>query len=145
MKNKSLDIVFWILVIIFIVLVCYFVVPFNQELKQTLFLYIAGLGFVFLILGGTLVFLSIKYKLEKRLKIFLILTGSAPIVAFISVILHNLVYGLFIYLFGEGFWRGGDEPVFFLIAIVVCPIVFLIGMIGSIVLMVKCGRKKGEK
>ena len=42
--------------------------------------------------------------------------------------------------FGEGFWeRIGieDEPVFFILAIVVCPLGFLVGTIGSIVHLVK--------
>ena len=58
----------------------------------------------------------------------------------IGVVLHNLVYGLFIYFFGEHFWdRIGmsDEPVFFVLAIVVCPIAFIVGVVGSIVLTVR--------
>ena len=33
--------------------------------------------------------------------------------------------------------NGGDEPVFFIIAIVVCPIGFLVGAVGSIVLAIR--------
>ncbi|MBU0708367.1 hypothetical protein KJ596_01290, partial [Patescibacteria group bacterium] len=56
------------------------------------------------------------------------------------VILHNLVYGLFIVLFGADFWERiglGDEPVLFLLAIFVCPIAFLIGVVGSAILLLK--------
>jgi len=54
-----------------------------------------------------------------------------------AAILHNLVYGLFILLFGEGFWGEGDEAFFFIIALIVCPILFLIGTIGSFILIRK--------
>lgn len=64
---------------------------------------------------------------------FLFLTAASVAVFFLSIVLHNLVYGLFIVLFGEGFWGpGGDEPVFFFIALIICPLAFLIGVVGSI-------------
>ena len=68
------------------------------------------------------------------------LQGASAVGIPVGVVLHNLVYGVFIYFFGENFWdRIGisDEPVFFVLAIVVCPIAFLVGTIGSIVLMVR--------
>ena len=59
----------------------------------------------------------------------------------ICAILHNLVYGLLIAWFGKGFWErhvpGGDEPVFFVLALLVCPALFLLGTVGSIVLLIK--------
>jgi hypothetical protein len=55
----------------------------------------------------------------------------------VFVLLHNLVYGLFTYFFGENFWNGGDEPVFFILASVICPLGFLTGAVGSIVLRIK--------
>lgn len=58
----------------------------------------------------------------------------------VSVLLHNLIYGLCIYLFGVDFLgRVGlrDEPVFFFIALVVCPIGFLIGVVGSVIQLIK--------
>jgi len=75
-----------------------------------------------------------------RFRKFLILAGLSFGGFFVSVLLHNLVYGLFIILFGPDFWdRIGlrDEPFFFLLAVIVCPIGFLIGAIGSVVLFVK--------
>ncbi|GAG61024.1 unnamed protein product, partial [marine sediment metagenome] len=55
-----------------------------------------------------------------------------------------LFYALFILLFGADFWERigiGDEPVFFILAIIVCPIAFLVGVIGSIVLFIKKKKK----
>ena len=82
------------------------------------------------------------------LKKFLILTGASAVGFFLSVILHNLVYGLFIHLFGSGFWERiglGDEPFFFIIAVFVCPIGFLVGAVGSIVLFIKERRGRKEE
>ena len=59
---------------------------------------------------------------------------------FVSSVLHNLVYGILIYFLGVDFWEQiglGDEPVFFLIAVLICPIGFLVGVVGSIVLLIR--------
>jgi len=134
MKDK-IKTIFWSLILIFIVIVSYFAIPFASGIKRAIFIYIAILGFIFFLLGGLLIYYTIKLKIKGKLKLFLILTGITPIVVLISVLLHNLVYGLMIYLFGQDFWgEAGDEVFFFIIALFVCPIVFLVGVIGSIVM-----------
>ena len=136
--NKKIKTIFWLLVSVFIIILSYFVIPFEHEIKRALFTYLAILGFILFSLGGLLVYCVIKSKIKGKLKLFLILTGIAPIIALISVLLHNLVYGLMIYLFGQNFWGGtGDEAFFFIIALFVCPIIFLVGMIGSIIMFNK--------
>ena len=93
---------------------------------------------IFFLLGLTLLILTIKVELDKPLKKYLILTGASAVGIFISMLLHNLVYGLFAQFFGEDFWqRTGleDEPFFFLLAVLICPIAYLAGTIGSIVLL----------
>ena len=62
---------------------------------------------------------------------------------FVSILLHGVLYGLFILIFGEDFWeRMGipDEPVFFLMALIICPIAYLVGTVGSVVFILR--RKK---
>ena len=76
------------------------------------------------------------------LKKFLILTGASFVGFFVFVLLHNLVYGLFIHLFGADFWNGGDEPFFFILAVFICPLGFIVGATGSIVLAIR-SRLKG--
>ena len=71
------------------------------------------------------------------LKKFLILTGAAAAGIEISILLHNAVYALCTYFFGDGFWKGGDEPVLFVIGIIICPLGFLTGSVGSIFLAVR--------
>jgi len=60
--------------------------------------------------------------------------------------LHNLFYALFIIWFGTDFWERtglGDEPFFFILALIVCPIAFLVGVIGSTVLFIKKKQLEG--
>jgi hypothetical protein len=101
---------------------------------------IVVLAIVFGLLGLALVILAARLSAARIEKIFFILTGASAAGMPIFAVLHNLVYGLFITWFGEGFWEnhtGGDEPVLFLLAVLVCPALFVIGTVGSIVLFVK--------
>ena len=87
-----------------------------------------------------LIFLSIREKIDRLLKKFLILTGASAIGIPIGVILHNLFYALFIKLCGTNFWDRisvGDEPFFFILATIICPIAFLVGVIGSMVIFIR--------
>jgi len=76
----------------------------------------------------------------KMLKTFLLIAGISLGAFIISFVLHNAIYGLFIHFFGADFWdRIGisDEPVFFFIAVIICPLAFAVGFVGSIVIFVK--------
>lgn len=70
---------------------------------------------------------TIKTKAGKKLKKFLLLTGISAVGFFIAALLHNIVSAIF----------DIEEPVFFFIAIIVCPIGFLVGVLGTIALAVK--------
>jgi hypothetical protein len=97
-------------------------------------------GALFFLLGLALLILTVRAKLDTILKRFLLVTSSSAVGVFVSILLHGVVYGLFMLLFGEGFWgRTGisDEPFFFIMAIFVCPVGYLVGAIGSIVLMMR--------
>ena len=64
-----------------------------------------------------------KFSLKK----FLLLMGISAGAFVVSVLLHNGISALF----------GIEEPVFFIIAVFLCPIGFLVGAVGSIVLAIK--------
>ena len=137
--KKSLKLIFWTLVGVFLLIVSEFFIPAVKELFRGSLLFLFPLA-IFFLLGIVLLFLTLKQKVRGALKWFLILTGASAGGFFVSILLHNLVYGIFIYFFGSDFWNKvglGDEPFFFFIAIFVCPIGFLIGVVGSIVLFVK--------
>jgi hypothetical protein len=137
---------FSVLVGIFVVIASMITIPGFRKLIQELnmgFLFIIS-GTTFFFLGLVLIFLTVKEKVEGKLKKFLILTGASAAGFFISVLLHNFLYGLFIFLFGTDFWKRiglGDEPFFFFLAIIVCPLGFLIGVVGSATLFIKRGGK----
>jgi len=130
--------IFWALGV-FVVIASVFSIPAFRDLLMG-FLFIIISGSVFLLLGVALIFLTVKEKVGGTLKKFLLLTGASAAGIFVFVLLHNLVYGLFIYWFGADFWGEGDEPVFFIMAVLVCPIGFLVGAVGSIVLAIKKSR-----
>jgi hypothetical protein len=82
---------------------------------------------VFILLGVALLFLTVKTKVGGILKKFLLLTGASAVGLPVFVLLHNVISGLF----------DIEEPVFFVMATLVCPIGFLVGAVGSVVLAIK--------
>jgi len=48
----------------------------------------------------------------------------------LSVLLHNIVYGLFYEHFSR---TGGDEPVFFILAVFVIPLYFIISLVYTVI------------
>ncbi|MBA7652931.1 hypothetical protein ES703_60770 [subsurface metagenome] len=139
MKGKLSWPIFWALVGVFIVILCLFFVPVFRDLLRGSELFLLPIA-VFFLLGVALIFFTVKEKVAGILKKFFLLTGAAATGFFVSILLHNAIYALFIYWFGADFWDRigvGDEPFFFFVAIFVCPIGFLVGTVGSIVLAIK--------
>ncbi len=87
---------------------------------------------VFVLLGAALLFLTVKTKVGGILKKFLLLTGASAVGLPVFILLHNVVSGLF----------NIEEPVFFIMAIFVCPIGFLVRAVGTIVLTIKSKQVK---
>ena len=147
MKGKLSWPIFWALVGVFIVLVSVFFIPAFRDLLMG-FLFIIISGSIFLLLGVALIVFTVKEKVGGTLKKFFLLTGASSAGFFVFVLLHNLVYGLFIHFLGADFWdrigSGGDEPFFFLMAIFVCPLGFLVGAIGSIVLGIRSSGQRNK-
>ena len=136
--------VFWTSVVTFVMAVSYIFIPMAIPIRRPLWPFFVALVTISFFLGAALIFLTLKEKVGGRLKKFLLLTGVSVVGMPVSIILHNLIYGLFIYFFGQDFWEGiglSDEPVFFIIAIFICPIGFLVGAISSIVLLIKQRKK----
>lgn len=131
--------IFWALVAVFVIIACVFFIPVFRDLLRGSLLFLSPLV-VFSLLGAALIFFTVKEKVRGILKKFLLLTGASAAGIIVSILLHNAIYGLFIHFFGTEFWNGGDEPVFFIMAVIVCPIGFLVGAIGSIVLAIKGAR-----
>jgi len=124
---------FWTLVGTFVLIVSQFFIPPVRELLRGSLLFLLPMA-VFFLLGIALVVLTLKKKLKGKLKKFLILTGASAAGFFISVLLHNLLYGLGViteHIAIVHYPATVLHIVFFLIAIFVCPIGFLVGVVGS--------------
>ena len=138
MKGKLIWSVFWALVgipiLIVIVLVGTRFPPFGQSAGGVAVNFVPTVGLVFIGLGATLIVLTVKAKIGGMLNNFLLLTGASASGPFVFGILHNLVSALL----------NREEPVFFIITIIVCPIGFLVGAIGSIVLAIKRNKRPGS-
>ena len=141
MKDRLIWPVYWVLVAVFIVFISIFFGA-RELLLRGPFPFLITSGIVLLLLGVALIYLTLKEKVRRPLKRFLLTVGASAAGIPISAVLHNVIYGLFINFFGANFWdRVGlsDEPVFFFLAIFICPLAFLVGAIGSIVLTVRRG------
>jgi len=142
MRDKFICVrkIFYVLMGIFVLLVSYFLAWFPDEIKRALFPFVAILAAIFFVLGGVLIFLTLKLKTEKKLKMFLILTGASAVGFLLGVVLHNFFYGLGMvtgHIITLKYITGALHVTFFIIAIFVCPIVFLIGAVGSMLMLIK--------
>jgi hypothetical protein len=136
MKNRStLKKILYSLIIIFILIVNFFVIPTPLSEKRIGFLLVAILGLLFLFLGIILIFLARKEK--GKLRLFLILTGASAISPLPFSILHNLFYALAIVLEDVKLLFEILDGASFIIALLIAPITFIVGVIGSIVLLRK--------
>ena len=122
-KGKLIWLIFWALVVVFVIVVSGMLIPPLARLGVNFFVAWP----VFVGLGVTLIVLTLKKEVGGMLKKFLLLTGGSTVGFLVFVFLHNIVSALF----------NTEEPVFFIIAIIVCPIGFLVGAVGSIVLTIK--------
>ena len=67
-------------------------------------------------------------------------TAIALMLFIVFVFFHNMIYGLFIVLFGEDFWGNGDEPIFFILAVIVIPLYFIISISYTLFVKMRGGK-----
>jgi hypothetical protein len=141
METKALrtrNVIFWALVVIFAALVASPCLANRLRFWEYKRLLLAVIAVVFFALAIALLVLTVKLKEPLIQRIFFLLTGASAVCIPIFAILHNLVYGLFFH------GKDGDEAVFFILAVLVCPALFVIGMLGSIVLLISARLRKKE-
>ena len=121
--------------IFFAVATAYIMLAFsiNRSMEPDMVHVMGGL----LLSGGTAYLLSYLFydraepKLDERglrmLKTFLMVAGISLGAFIISVLLHNAISGLF----------GIEEPVFFIIAVFLCPLALAVGVVGGLVMFLK--------
>ena len=117
---------FWLLLGIFVFILCQFFIPPVGDLLRGPFLFL--LPFIIFSLGGALlIFLTLKKKVKGNLKKFLLLTGVSALGFFIGVLLHNILYGLGImveHITWLSYLLEMLHVIFFIIATIVCPVGF---------------------
>ncbi len=132
--NKKITTIFWLLVLNFIIIPCQmFILPVRGLLQGSeLFL----VPFItFFLLGLVLLILTLKSEIKQPLKKYLLLTSVSAVGVLVFVFLHNAFYALgvvaenikILKILAEAF-----HVIFFFIAIIIAPIGFLVGVIGSI-------------
>ena len=127
MKGKLIWSICWAMVAVFAITIGTMVADVYLAGDFTMGYIIIPAWVIFAGLGVTLLVLTLKRKVEGVLKLFLLLTGSSAAGFAVFVLLHNLVSALF----------DIEEPVFFALATVVCPLGFLAGIVGTIILTIK--------
>jgi hypothetical protein len=136
-SQRIRNVTFFVLIVIFALLFA-LISPGGRLIRFPISVQVV-LAIAFELLGLLVVVMTARLNESKSKKILFWVTGVSAAAMPICALMHNLVYALFIWWFGEGFWErhGADEPVFFILAIVVFPALFLIGSVGSIVFLVK--------
>ncbi len=139
MKKSLIPLIFWSLVGVFIFMIGQFFIPSIRDLFKGTELFLVPF-IVFCLLGLILIFLTVKEKKTGLIKKFLLLTGISAAGFFVSVFLHNAFYALGIIssqIIVLKYLMEVLDVAFFLVAIFACPLGFLIGLVGSLVLFIK--------
>jgi uncharacterized membrane protein YdbT with pleckstrin-like domain len=86
-------------------------------------------------LGVILALFTVKEKVKGNLRAFLLITGISSSGLFVGVLLHNLLYALVIMTKQIVLLSNIFEvfsTIFFIAAVILCPIAFLIGIVGTL-------------
>lgn len=139
MKGKFSWPIFWALVGVFVVIVCLFSIPAFRDLLRGSELFLTPFA-VFFLLGIALLVFTLREKIEGTLKKFFLLTGASATGFFLFVLLHNAFYALGTvssHIPVLGLLVEFLQVAFFLMAIFACPLGFVVGAAGSMVLTIK--------
>jgi len=137
-KENVLRVTFYLLVAVFILAVSIIFIPAFRGIVSGTFMIISSA--ILLLFSSVLIGLTLVQKVEGKLKKFLMLTGASAAGFFVFVLLHNIFYGLeqiTSHIIILNYLMKALEVIFFLIAIFACPIGFVIGVIGTIVMFNK--------
>lgn len=127
---------FWALVGVFLVIVCLFLIPAFRDLLSGSLLFLAPLA-IFFLLGVALIVFTLREKVGGRLKKFFLLSGASSAGFFLFVLLHNAFYALYevsSHIPVLGSLTEFLHAAFFFMAIPICPLGFLVGVVGTIII-----------
>ena len=132
----------WLLLVVFVFVLSQLFIPPVRNIFRGSFLFLLPF-IIFSSCGAILVFITLKNKVKGNLKKFLLLTGFSASGIFVGILLHNFFYALGViteHIFGLYHLFELLHVVFFIIATIICPVGFLIGTIGTIILFHKESR-----
>jgi len=141
--EKRVKVVFWALVGAFAAFIgAVFGMPLLENylpgsLRLSFPVILAGAGSVLLVLGIVFLVLTKRGKVKGKLRRFQLLTGASAIGIPVGVVLHNALYALGEITSHIAILSQSLEvlhTVFFLLAIPICLVGFLVGAIGTIIL-----------
>ena len=138
---RPLSIVFWVQVAAFAALVLTVLFPDVSDFFRPVFLSLLA---ICTLLGLALLILAMRWQARTLLRTFWILAGASTAGAALGSVLHNVFYAL---AEVTGKWpilSGAMEVLevaFFVIAALLCPVAFLVGSVGAIVIIVRRGGK----
>ena len=137
MVPRSLFIVFWTLVVAFVALILTVLFPDVLDFFRPVFLSLTAICFL---LGLALLILALRWQERTLLRTFWILAGASTLGFALGSVLHNAFYALAMVTEQWAILSGAMnvlEVAFFLIAVLLCPVAFLVGTVGAIVLIVR--------
>jgi len=126
---------FWALVAVFILIICLFLIPAFRDLLSGSLLFLAPLA-IFFLLGVVLLVFTLRGRVGGRLRKFLLLTGASSAGFFLFVLLHNAFYALNVvsnHIPVIGPLTEFLHAAFFFMAVPICPLGFLVGVVGTII------------
>ncbi len=123
MKGRLIWSIFWATVAVFFIIFLGIFGLFRVSEDISLRYIAFTTWIIFTGLGIALIILTIKQKVTGKIKVFLLLTGASAAGFLVFVALHNLVSALL----------DTEEPVFFILAAILCPLGFLVGAVSTII------------
>lgn len=138
-KKNNLLFLFWSLVGIALVVAGEFFIPVVRDIFKGSLLFLLPIA-IFCLLGAALIFVTLKGKVKGVLKKFLMLTGISSAGFFVSIFLHNIFYALAVVtskIVVLSYLAGIFSILFFFVSIFACPLGFLVGATGVIIILLK--------
>src|SRR6056297_509239 len=135
---KKIILTFFLLLLSFLFIIGEMFIPFIGE-NLGGFFFLAPM-LLFCLLGVVLLLLTLRQKIEGKLKIAFLLTSSSAVGFFIFVILHNLFYALSQIvkeILVLNYLAEALHAIFFLIAVIVCPVGFIAGSTTIIIFLLR--------
>ena len=145
--RKKPSLIFWafycaLIGIFLITIIPMFISDIESNIMREFFFLKLGLFFS---LGIAVIVLTFREKVKGKLGKLLLLTGASAVGFFVFGILHNFFYALEVLtsqikLLSQ--LMGLLHAAFFIVAVIICPLGFAVGAVGSITMVVRKRKKK---